>query len=90
MNYLKAKILIRSYFTVVIDSFSNSIINRCAILLNLIILNFLLNCNNLWIQLVFWIFFDPNFALIYAHTFSIGFNSGEYGGQSITVISLSM
>ena len=33
----------------------------------------------------FWIFFS-NFALINAHTFSIGFKSGEYGGQSITVI----
>ena len=90
MNYLKAKILISSYFTVVIDSFFNSIINRYAILLNLIIWNFLQNCNNLWIQLVFWIFFYPNFALINAHTFFIGFKYGEYGGQSITVISLSL
>ena len=90
MNYFKAKILIRSYFTVIIDSLSNSIIDRYAILLNLIIFNFLLNCNNLWIQLVFEYFFDTNFALINAHTFLIGFNSGEYCGQSITVISLSM
>ena len=86
MNYLKTKFLIRSYFIIVIDSFSNSIINRCEILLNLIILNFLPNCKNIWIQIIFWIFFDPNFALINVHTFSIGFKSGEYGDQSITII----
>ena len=34
--------------------------------------------------------FYTNFALINAHTFSIGFKSGEYSGQSITVISLSL
>ena len=90
MNYLKAKILERSYFIAVIDSFSNSIINKCAILLNLISWNFLPNCNNLWIQLVFMNIFYPNFPLINAHTFSIGFKSGEYGGQSINVISLSL
>ena len=82
MNYLKDKILIRSYFAIFMDSFFNSIINRCAILLNLINLDFFPNLNNLLIQLIF----DPCFALINAHTFSIGFKSEEYGGQSINVI----
>ena len=87
MIYLKAKILIWNYFIIVIDSFSNSIINRCEILLNLIIWNFFSNCNNLWIH---WFLKILILDLINAHTFSIGFKFGEYGGQSITIISLSL
>ena len=85
MNYLKAKILIRSYFFRSYR-FILHFYHKCTIPLNLIIWNFLPNCNNLWIQL----FFYPNLALINAHTFFKGFKYGEYDGQSITVISLSL